>query len=134
MSRGIFRRFLRYILLTLDVWERRGAGGGCIEVEAVREAVTVEQLSEDMELELADLFPKHSDLSWLAVRLLLLLQEGGGRRQGELAGSLGVEAYALSRLLTKLEASHYITRRRDGNDKIVSLTPQEKGNKTTPVV
>jgi len=30
-------------------------------------------------------------------------------------------------LLTKLEAAHYITRRRDGNDKTVSLfTPQSR--------
>jgi hypothetical protein len=126
MSRGIFRRFLRYIMLTLDLWEEeQRVGRGRIETETVREAVTTEQLAGDMELELAGLFPKHSDLRGLAVRLLLLLQEQGERKQGELADSLEVEGYALSRLLTKLEASHHITRRRAGNDKIVSLfTPR----------
>jgi hypothetical protein len=89
MSRGIFRRFLRYIMLTLDLWEEeRGVGGGRVEAETVREAVTMERLAEDMELELADLFPKHSDLRWLAVRLLLLLQEVGERKQSELADAL----------------------------------------------
>jgi DNA-binding MarR family transcriptional regulator len=130
MSRGIFRRYLRYIILTLDLWNEKRVGRGRIETEIVREAVTMEQLAEDMELELADLFPKRSDLRWLAVRLLLLLQERGERKQSELADSLEVEAYALSRLLTKLEASHYITRRRAGNDKIVSIsTVQDRADK-----
>jgi len=126
MSRGIFRRFLRYIILTLDLWEEKErVGRGRIEVETVKEAVTMEQLAVDMELEFAGLFPKHSDLRGLAVRLLLLLQEQGERKQSELADSLEVEGYALSRLLTKLEASHHITRRRAGIDKIVSLfTPE----------
>ena len=53
MSRGIFRRFLRYIMLTLDLWEeKQGVGRDGIGAEAVREAVTMEQLAEDMELEL----------------------------------------------------------------------------------
>ncbi len=122
MSRGIFRRFLRYIMLTLDLWEEEErVGRGRIEVETVREAVTMERLAQDMELELAELFPKRSDLRSLAVRLLLLLQERGERKQSELADSLEVKAYELSRLLTKLEASHYVTRRRAGIDKIVNL-------------
>jgi len=109
-------------MLTLDLWdEKQRVGRGRIEVDTVREAVTMERLAEDMELELADLFPKHSDLRWPAVRLLLLLQERGERRQSELADSLEVEAYALTRLLTKLEAAHYVTRRRERNEKVVSL-------------
>ncbi len=129
MSRGIFRRFLRYIMLTLDLWERK-AVGGCIGGEVVTEAVTMERLAADMELELADLFPKHSDLSLLAVRLLMLLEESGERKQSELADFLEVKPYELSRLLTKLEATHYISRRRDGNDKIVSLfTAQDRPTK-----
>ena len=128
---------MRYIMLTLDLWEeKQRVGRDSIEAETVREAVTMEQLAEDMELELADLFPKHSDLRWLAVRLLLLLQERGERKQSELADSLEVEAYALSRLLTKLEASHYITRRRERNDKIVKLYPEKRDADTSnrPVV
>jgi DNA-binding MarR family transcriptional regulator len=137
MSRGIFRRFLRYIMLTLELWEeKRRVGRIHIETETVKEAVTMAQLAEDMEVELADLFPKHSDLRWLTVRLLLLLQERGERKQSELADSLEVEAYALSRLLRKLEASHYITRRRERNDKIVNLYSQNRVPNTSnrPVV
>jgi len=50
MSRGIFRRFLRYITLTLQYSESRGKK--IIDAETVKEAVTVERLAEDMELEL----------------------------------------------------------------------------------
>jgi DNA-binding transcriptional ArsR family regulator len=131
MSRGIFRRFLRYITLTLRHWEGYGKGVP-IDAAFVREAVPVARLAEDMELELAELFPKQSDLRLLAVRLLMLLEESGGRNQSELADLLGVEAYVLSRLLTKLETAHYVTRRREGNDKTVALYHQEPRDQITP--
>jgi len=114
MSRGIFHRFLKYITLTLKQWEIRGKGP--IDTALVKQAVPVARLTEDMELELVEVFPKHSDLRLLAVRLLMLLEESGERKKSELADFLEVEPYELSRLLTKLEAARYITRRREGND------------------
>jgi len=95
-----------------------------IDVELVVEAVPVERLAEDMELELYALFPKQSDLRELAVRLIMLLEEDGERRQSELLDLLGVKDYTLTRLLGKLEEAGYITRRRKGNN-IVSLPSQE---------
>jgi hypothetical protein len=121
MSRGIFRRFLRYILLSLDLWEYKSRRSEVIDEDLVVEAVPMEQLTEDMELELSALFPKHSDLSSLAVRLMMLLEERGEVKQSALSDLLDVKDYALSRLLTKLEAAHHLTRRREGADKIVSL-------------
>jgi hypothetical protein len=41
----------------------------------VKEAVTLERFVEDMEFELLDVFPKHSELRMSAVRLLMHLQE-----------------------------------------------------------
>lgn len=90
-----------------------------IDVDLVVQAVPVERLVEDMELELFALFPKHSELRSLAVRLIMLLEERGELKQCELADLLDVKDYALSRVLMKLEAGRYVTRRRDGNDKIV---------------
>jgi len=63
----------------------------------VNEAVTVERLVENMVLELAELFPRQSDLRLQAVRLLMHLEESGPRSQTELAdenwiGSLGALA------------------------------------------
>jgi len=74
-----------------------------------------------MELELEELFPKKSDLGLQAVRLLTHLKESGPRSQIELTDELGVEAYAVSRLLAKLELHRYVVRRREGTDKLVSL-------------
>ncbi len=119
MSRGIFRHFLRYITLTLQ--HREPDKKQPIDVAAVKETVTIEKLAEDMELELAELFPKQSDLRYQAVRLMMHLEESGPRKQTELAEELGIEAYAMSRLLTKLELHRYITRQREETDKLVSL-------------
>lgn len=121
LSRGICRRFLRYISLTLDLWEAEGRKTELVDVSTVKGAVTTERLGEDMELELSELFPKHSELRSQALRVLLGLQEFGPTKQSQLAEKLDIEEYALSRLLTKLELRHYIKRLREGNDKIVSL-------------
>jgi DNA-binding transcriptional ArsR family regulator len=125
MSRGIFRRFLRYITLSLDLWEgqyRRMSS--IIGPEVVKEAVTLERLSEDMELELLPLFPRHSDLRLLAVQLLLMLEEHDPQKQTNLVKQLEIEPFTMSRLLAKLESNGYVTRVRDGTDKVVSLKRQ----------
>jgi DNA-binding MarR family transcriptional regulator len=94
---------------------------GPIDLKMVRNAVTIERLAEDMEHELAELFARQSDLRLQAVRLLMHLEQSGSKRQSELAEELGVEAYAMSGLLAKLELHRYIVRRREGTDKIVGL-------------
>lgn len=121
MSRGVFRRFLRYILLTVELWETRPKPREPIDIETMKKAVTTERLADDMELELLELFPKHSDLRLQAVRLLMHLEESGPTKQGELSERLGVEPYQLSRLLTKLELHRYVAPQRAGTDKVVSL-------------
>jgi hypothetical protein len=121
MSRGIFRRFLRYVTLTLESWEILPEPRQPIDPVLVKQTITIDRLTEDMESELVELFPKQSDLRLQAVRLLLLLEESGPRRQTELVKELGMEDYAMSRLLAKLELHRYIARRRDGTDKLVSL-------------
>jgi len=123
MSRGIFRRFLTYITVTLDsseATEREGANP--IDSEIVRKAIGTERLAEDMELELSDLFPKHADLRFQAVKLLMRLKESGPIKQSELGEQLGMEPYALTRPLARLELHQYVRRERSGVDKIVTLT------------
>ena len=105
--------------MTLRHWERGRKGP--IYTTIVKEAVTVERLAEDMELELAELFPKQSELRLQAVRLLMHFEESGPRKQTELAEELGIEDYAMSRLLAKLELHRYVARRREGTDKVVSV-------------
>jgi len=125
MSRGIFRRFLRYITLTLDLWQTRSEPREPVDSATVKDAVTVDRLAEDMELELVELFPKQSDLRIQAVRLLMHLEESGPQKQSELAERLGMEDYAISRLLAKLELNRYISRTRSGTDKIVDTDKKE---------
>ena len=62
-----------------------------------------------------------SDLRIQTVRLLTHLEEFGPKKQSELVEELGMEDYGMSRLLAKLELHNYITRRREGTDKVVSL-------------
>ena len=122
MSRGVFRRFLRYISLALDAWELQGRRPERVDVGLVRGAVGVERISEDMELELSEPFPRDREFRVLAVRVLLWLGEVGTARQQELLSRFGVEESRLSRLLERLELHRYISRERHGADKIVSLT------------
>jgi hypothetical protein len=134
MSRGIFRRFLRYISLTLDLWSTQDEPHGPIETATVKDAVPIDRLAEDMELELMELFPKHSDLRLQAVRLLMLLEDSAAVKQSELAEELGIEEYALSRLLAKLELHRYVVRERAGTDKIVSLRAAQSAEATSKQV
>lgn len=121
MSRGIFRNFLRYISMTLDSWESLPEPKGLIDLALVQRTITVDELAEDMEIELGRVFPRGSDLRIQAVRVRMLLEGSGPRKQMELVEELGMERYAMSRLLEKLELHRYIVRRRDGTDKVVSL-------------
>jgi GTPase SAR1 family protein len=120
MSRGVFRRFLRYISYTLDFW-LKPARSDVIDEEAVRKAVPIEKLVEDMELELLGLFPKHSELRTTAVRLIMHLEQNGPQKQNQLAEEFDLESSTMSRLLAKLESAKFVTRTRDGVDKVVSL-------------
>lgn len=122
MSRGIFRLFLRYITLTLDKFSRRPEPQGLIDQAEVKASVTPERLARDMEVELTELFPKHSDLRLHAVRLLMYLEESGATKQAELADQLGLEPYTLTRLLARLELHGYVRRERSGVDKLVTFT------------
>ena len=120
MSRGIFRRFQRYIILAIKAWQTAPAAEE-IDAEAVKQAVPLDRLAEDMELELAELFPRHSDLRLQAVRALIQLEESGPTAQDQLAEQLGMERYSMSRLLSRLELAGYISRKRAGPEKTVKL-------------
>jgi len=74
VSRGIFRRFLRYITLTLRRWEADRKGS--IDTRIVKEAVTVERLAEDMELELTELFPSQRLVARLGRVAFLMVVPG----------------------------------------------------------
>jgi len=122
MSRGIFRRFMRYIALTLDKWLGQREWQRPIDTEIVKKTITAERIAEDMEPEMQEFFPKQNDLRLQAVRMLIHLGESGPLEQSQLAEQLEIKPYTVSRMLAKLELYYYIRRKRSGNDKIVCLT------------
>jgi DNA-binding MarR family transcriptional regulator len=108
----------------LDFWERPSHPSE-IDEQTVEKAVPLDRLAEDMETDFQGLFPRHSELRFLAVKVMTYLQEHGPQKQSKLVVELGVERSAMSRLLTKLESAKRITRNREGGtDKIVYLRPQ----------
>jgi len=120
MSRGVFRRFLRYITLAINHQEQAGASFP-ITVDQVREAVPVQVLAEDMDQQLAEIFPRQPDLRTEAVKLLLYLEEHGPTSQTKITELLELHNYTVSRLLNKLEDHHYVRRERQGIENVISL-------------
>jgi len=120
MSRGIFRRFLRYITFTLNHRERT-ATPLPINVDQVHEAIPAQLLAQDMDQQLTEIFPKQPDLRIQAIKLLLHLEEHGPTSQTKIAELLGLKEYAVTRLLNKLEDSHYVAREKKGLENTISL-------------
>ncbi|WP_455368968.1 winged helix-turn-helix domain-containing protein [[Eubacterium] cellulosolvens] len=120
MSRGIFRRYLRYINLTLDAWLTKPKRRIPITTETVKNAVTYKKMVEDMELELLQVFPKQKDYRIHTVRLFDHL-ESGPKKQSQLQEELNLPPYTITRILNKLELCNYIKRQRKGTDKLISI-------------
>jgi len=71
--------------------------------------------------ELQPLFPQSNEVRSFAVRVLLEL-EAGPVKQSALVSMFDVKKFEMSRLLTKLETGGLISRKREGTDKIVTLS------------
>jgi len=114
MSRGIFRRFVKYIHMTLEGRDNATK----ITERDVRKSVSEQQLLVDNEEELAQIFPK-SDQSRLQALKVMQFLETRTVNQKELAEAVGVSAYALSRILDKLELHHKIRREKRGLENMI---------------
>lgn len=123
LSRGIFRRFLQYIKLTIDWQTQSGDAAELISVDTVEKAVTKKQLEQDMDQELSELFPKNMEARTTAIDILDLLQKEP-LNQKTMAEQLEIPEYKLSRILQKLETGQWIEREKTGLDKIVKLKDQ----------
>ena len=103
MSRGIFRRFLKYIRVCIDQ-----IGAIPLNSDFVRDAISLEQIAADMELELSEFFPR-AELRAQAVRVLEYVRSAPPNlNQIELAGAVEIDDMTLSRILTKLETYRYV--------------------------
>lgn len=110
LSRGVFRRFLKYIQRCIEetTFAKKGFP---ITIETVKTAITLEQIAKDMDLELADLF-KSKDVKLSAVKLLTMLREQGEVNQKQIAEALDINEMAVTRMVKTLEANGYVKRKR----------------------
>jgi DNA-binding transcriptional regulator YhcF (GntR family) len=126
LSRGIFRRFLKYIRKSIET-AAIGNSNFPITSEIINREITTKQLVADMDLELTDVFQNNREHKEMAVKTLHLLREKQVN-QKEIAEYLNVDDATASRLIKKLETYGYITRRRGSgtvaDNTIVTKTEQ----------
>jgi predicted XRE-type DNA-binding protein len=110
LSRGIFRRFLKYIQKCIvdTITKKREFP---ISVQTVKEGITLEVLNADMDLELTELFQNNKEQKVLAVKILSLLRERK-LNQSETAKLLDTSEATVSRVVKKLEVYGYLKRER----------------------
>jgi len=130
LSRGIWRRFKKYLKICLENWYEELEAKGkwthplrLISIDQVKKWITVEQLEKDMELELMDIFPRSKENRLKTVMVLRYLREHGPLNQQTLAqkffgGTSEKSQMACSRLLNKLEVYEYIRSEQKGREKI----------------
>lgn len=120
LSRGVFRRFLKYIQLCIE--EKQLTGTPNIDTNLVKKTITIEQLTKDMDLELSAIL-KNQEKKILAVKILNLLREEGEMNQKTIAKKLDISQSTLGRQLKTLETHNYIKRRRGTKkERLVQLT------------
>jgi predicted XRE-type DNA-binding protein len=120
LSRGIFRRYLKYIRKSIES-AVLGNNNFPISIETINKEITTKQLVADMDLELTDLFQNNREHKEMAVKTLHLLREKQVN-QKEIAEYLNVDEATASRLVKKLEAYSYIRRQRgSGTEWLITL-------------
>jgi len=131
MSRGVFRRFKRYIALAVEAWvaprlgksipghldvefamSQEGQPEKPIDLALVEDAVTDEEVMRDMDKELEGIFKKtaRKELAVEIIRHLSLPQLKGGTNQKNIAHDLHIDEMAVSRLIRELEQHGYVKR------------------------
>ena len=144
MSRGVFRRFKRYIGLTLELWMTQGAQStALIDLELVNKAVTDEDVVYDIDKDLEGIF-RRPEQKQKALELINHLSQSTTKAYGEnlndtsqivehamkqakVSKLLDISEMAVSRLLRELEQHGYIKRLTrplqtgGGEEKIVQL-------------
>jgi hypothetical protein len=118
-SRGIFRRFLKYIMMCIE-----GAAGQDlpITVEIVNRSITLDVLNADMDLELTDVFQNNREHKMMAVKTLAYLSNKNAN-QKDVAEMLDADETATGRLVKKLETYGYLKRERGAHGAWVLSLP-----------
>jgi len=109
LSRGIFRRFMRYIRLT--VADMLLKGKGIVSVDDVKTIINDDVLMKDAELEFMEMFRNEAHKQQ-ATKTLSFLREQKEANQKTIAEALGFAEAAVSRLVNTLEDHGYVRRHR----------------------
>jgi hypothetical protein len=120
LSRGVFRRFLNYMNVTIEQYMMAGKTG-LISIEDMEKAVSINILSKDLELELSDVF-SNTQQRMQAVKTLDMLRKAS-LIQKQIAENLGISEATAGKLVAKLELYNYVkrTRSKEGKGWVVSL-------------
>jgi Trp operon repressor len=117
LCRGVFRRFLNYINITIEEFRKTDS---LISVDDVEKAVSFDVLLKDLELELSDIFPNAPQRTQ-AVKILDMLRKTS-INQKQIAENLGIGEMTVARLVAKLELYNYIIRKRaEGKEWLITL-------------
>jgi GTPase SAR1 family protein len=109
LSRGIFRRFMKYIRLCLE--DIIVEGKNIVSVEDVKKSVTTDILLQDLDLELSDIF-RNERYKRFAVEVLQFVRENPNVNQKTVADALGIHEGILSRIMATLQSNGYVKRSR----------------------
>jgi hypothetical protein len=117
LSRGVFRRFLKYVHLAL----RADVKAGLISSDDVGNVVSSEILLDDMELELSDIF-SDSQRRIQAVKVFEMLRSAS-LTQKQIAERLDISEAVAGKFVAKLELYRYVkrTRSKEGSGWNISL-------------
>jgi hypothetical protein len=125
-SRGIFRRFKQYVSACIEE-EVKGYGAALfplsiekqITLEDVKKTITVEKISQDMELELSEIYPRSAENRVFSVKVIRFLRENGLTSQKVLTKELfNNDKLICSRILNALCMHEKIEFHDDGREKI----------------
>jgi len=108
ISRGIFRRFKRFIGILLEAWQIADRSK-LIDGEFVDRHLPIDVMEREMDLELSQAF-RNAKQKELAMRIISLTMQGRTMSQRGLAKHLEISESALSVLLGRLEAYGWVKR------------------------
>jgi hypothetical protein len=117
LSRGIFRRFKRFLGVCLEEYLVSGDRSKPMDREFAARALTVDELFKEMDLELSELF-KTEEMKENAVKIIRMLMKAKMLmkdreiQQRQLSRSLDMSEGSVSKILIKLEDHGYCTRER----------------------
>jgi hypothetical protein len=130
LSRGIFRRFLKFIAVTLQDAHQRGANH--VHIQDVTWLLDATLVGHEMEPELASIFPKaevrekafriiYELLATKAMKPLVKDHSSGPVSQKRLAEALSLTESDMSRIVDRLVANRIVSRERTDEGNILHL-------------